>query len=121
MASTVFMSDGEHLLGPYEDAIWVTVILHKEIGPIDGDEHIMQYVVDQIKAHNVITGACSLSSKEAGCISIALPLNRVSGHYLGLLEHAEAIANWWLEQIRKSTIQLDRRHIFLCHTLFLGL
>lgn len=112
MPSNVFTCSGTRLSDCYDsDAIWVTVIL-LDISPTDNDEHIMQYVVDQIKAQNVITGTCSLSRAGPGCISIALPLNRVSRHYPGLLEHAANLANWWLERVREGTIQLDREHIF---------
>ncbi|KAJ5881402.1 uncharacterized protein N7529_000074 [Penicillium soppii] len=112
MPNSVFMSGGGHVADSCDnDAFWVTVIL-EDVSPTDSDQDIMQYVADQIKAANVITGSSSLSRVGPRCISIGLPLNRVSRHYLGLLEHAETLADWWLEQIRAGTVYLDREHIF---------
>jgi hypothetical protein len=112
MPSNVFMCSGTRLSECSDsDAIWVTVLL-LDISPADNDEYIMQYVLDRIQAQIVIIGNSSLSRARPKCISIALPLDRVSRHYPGLLEHAANVATWWLEQIHEGTIQLDRGHIF---------
>lgn len=94
------------------DAVWVTVTLQHQISSTDDDERIMQFVVDQIKDGKVVVGASSLSRPGAQCISLALPVDRISRYLPGALSHAEALANWWLEQIREDTIRLDRKHIF---------
>lgn len=113
MSSSVFLSGDERLSDLHDnDAVWVTAFLYPEIGPADSDGFIMQYMIDQIKIGNVITGRCSISRAEPGCISIALPLARVGRYAPGVLEHAEVLANWWLHQIREGAIQLDRKHIF---------
>jgi hypothetical protein len=106
------MSGGEHLSDVHDDdAVWVTAFL-RDLCHTDSDERIMEYVVGQIKAGEVITGICSLSRSGSGYISIGLPTARVSRYVPGLLQHAEVLANWWLEQIREGIIQLDREHIF---------
>lgn len=113
MSSSVFLSGDERLSDLHDDdAIWVTAFLYPGIGPADSDGCIMQYVIDQIKIGNVVTGGCSISRTESGCISIALPLARVGRYTPGILEHAEVLASWWLRKIHEGTIQLDRKHIF---------
>ena len=110
---SVFMFEGANISDMHDDdAVWVTVILNHHISPADSDERIMQFVVDQIKVGEVVIGPCSLSLVGAQCISLGLPVDRISRYILGALCHADALAAWWLEQIREGVIQLDRSHIF---------
>ncbi|CAI7586555.1 unnamed protein product [Penicillium bialowiezense] len=97
---SAFMFEGVNLSDIHDtDAVWVTVKLLHHISSTDDDERVMQFVVDQIKDGEVVVGTCSLS--------------RPGAQYLpGALSHAQALANWWLEQIREGTIRLDRKHIF---------
>ncbi|KAJ5959602.1 uncharacterized protein N7479_006752 [Penicillium vulpinum] len=108
------MVGSERMVDPFnETGLWVTVEFPESMKHTHSDEQLMKFVVQQIQRGRAIISTYAKHYERHLCLS--LPVVGFAGEEEPIdvvMDQAETVALWWLEQILAYKVRLD------CNVLF---
>ncbi|KAK4860959.1 hypothetical protein LT330_004690 [Penicillium expansum] len=108
-----FMVGSKHLVDPQDVALWVTIEFPEAMKVNHSDEQLMEFVVQQVRNHNVNISAHAQHYLRHWCLSLpVVGVPRDEEHNDAVIAQAKTLALWWLGEIRAHKVHIDRSMIF---------
>ncbi|KAJ5835652.1 hypothetical protein N7447_001678 [Penicillium robsamsonii] len=109
-----FIVNSERMVDPEDvTALWITIDFPEAMKHTHSDEQLMEFVVKQIQSHNTGIFTSAQHYKRHFCLSLPIVKFPKEENFIDFMAQAEALAIWWLREIRAQKVHLDREVLFL--------